>query len=135
LCPCCLVITTFPPSSPFAITPIFFLCHCPDTFSCHYLWPFYSFFFSFLISPFVLRHLPPFFLRAFLLKLYSTMTDIRMSLFCLVDEEATSNAFSVKISSDNTVDDLKNLIKAKKTPRFDDVAADELTLWRVSVPI
>ncbi|KAF9119198.1 hypothetical protein BGX30_004017 [Mortierella sp. GBA39] len=34
----------------------------------------------------------------------------------------------------DAVDDLKNLIKTKKAPRFDDVAADELTLWRVSIP-
>ncbi|KAG0011591.1 hypothetical protein BGZ81_002101, partial [Podila clonocystis] len=34
-----------------------------------------------------------------------------------------------------SVDHLKDLIKAKKAPRFDDIAADELTLWRVSIPI
>ncbi|KAG9064274.1 hypothetical protein KI688_003462 [Linnemannia hyalina] len=30
---------------------------------------------------------------------------------------------------------VKKLIKSEKSPRIDDVAADELTLWRVSVPI
>ncbi|KAF9318936.1 hypothetical protein BG006_003073 [Podila minutissima] len=55
-----------------------------------------------------------------------------LNLFCLVDGEAPSNAFSIKIPSDGTVDDLKDLIKTKKSPRFDDVAPDELTLWRVS---
>ncbi|KAF8924452.1 hypothetical protein BGZ47_004014, partial [Haplosporangium gracile] len=34
----------------------------------------------------------------------------------------------------DAVDDLKSLIKTKKAPRFDDVAAAELSLWRVSVP-
>jgi len=34
-----------------------------------------------------------------------------------------------------TVDHLKNLIKTKKAPEFDDIAADKLTLWRVSIPI
>jgi len=63
------------------------------------------------------------------------MTDNLLTLFCLVDGEATSNAFSVKILSSDTVDDLKDLIKTKKAPRFDDVAADELTLWRVSILI
>lgn len=57
-----------------------------------------------------------------------------MSLLCLVDREATSNAFSIKILSSDTVYDLKELIKTKKAPRFDDVAATELTLWRVSIP-
>ncbi|KAF7727751.1 hypothetical protein EC973_007210 [Apophysomyces ossiformis] len=46
-----------------------------------------------------------------------------------------SSAFSVKVSSADTVDDLKKVIKAEKSPRFDDIAADELKLWRVSIPI
>ncbi|KAF9946559.1 hypothetical protein BGZ72_000228 [Mortierella alpina] len=56
-----------------------------------------------------------------------------MKLFCLVDGESTFNAFPVEIGPDQTIGDLKNLIKTKRTPRFDDVAADELTLWRVSI--
>ncbi|KAF9177171.1 hypothetical protein BGZ50_009045 [Haplosporangium sp. Z 11] len=63
------------------------------------------------------------------------MTNNSFTPLCLVDGEATSNAFSVKIPSNDTVDDLKNLIKAKKTPRFDDITADELTLWRATVAI
>ncbi|KAF9078942.1 hypothetical protein BGX23_005644, partial [Mortierella sp. AD031] len=63
------------------------------------------------------------------------MTDNRFNLFCLVNGEASSNAFSIKIPSTDTVDDLKDLIKTKKAPRFDDVAADELTLWKVSIPV
>ncbi|KAG0049088.1 hypothetical protein BGZ89_004342, partial [Linnemannia elongata] len=33
-----------------------------------------------------------------------------------------------------TVDALKNAIKTKKAPEFDDIAADKLTLWRVAIP-
>lgn len=62
------------------------------------------------------------------------MTDIHLTLFCLVDGEAASNAFSVNIVPSKTIGDLKDLIKTEKTPRFDKVAADELTLWRVSIP-
>ncbi|KAG0195806.1 hypothetical protein BGX28_000580 [Mortierella sp. GBA30] len=62
------------------------------------------------------------------------MTDNRLNVFCLVDGEPKSNAFSVKIDPTETVDSLKNYIKAKKTPEYDDIAADKLTLWRVSVP-
>ncbi|KAG0329172.1 hypothetical protein BG000_000169 [Podila horticola] len=62
------------------------------------------------------------------------MTDNHLSLFCLVDGESTSKAFPVEIESIQTVGHLKKLIKTEKTPRFDDVAADELTLWRVSIP-
>ncbi|KAF9302797.1 hypothetical protein BGZ74_004839 [Mortierella antarctica] len=57
-----------------------------------------------------------------------------LNLFCLVEGEAKSNAFSIEISSDRTVDDLKNLIKAKKKPEFDDIAADKLTLSSVLIP-
>ena len=60
---------------------------------------------------------------------------VNLDLFCLVDGESTSSAFSVKISTEDTVDDLKKLIKTEKSPRFDDIAADELTLWRVSLPV
>ncbi|KAF9080254.1 hypothetical protein BGX23_002406, partial [Mortierella sp. AD031] len=63
------------------------------------------------------------------------MTDNPLILFCLVDGEATSHAFSVDIDRTKTVDHVKKFIKTEKTPRFDDVAADELTLWRVSIPI
>ncbi|KAF9346033.1 hypothetical protein BGX26_002495 [Mortierella sp. AD094] len=41
---------------------------------------------------------------------------------------------SSTIESTETIGDLKDLIKTKKASRFDDVAADELTLWRVSIP-
>ena len=63
------------------------------------------------------------------------MPDNRITLFCLVDGEATSNAFSVKILSSGTVDDLKELIKTKKTNVFSNVDADQLTLWRVFHPV
>ncbi|KAF9536462.1 hypothetical protein EC957_010882 [Mortierella hygrophila] len=47
----------------------------------------------------------------------------------------TSTAFSVEIEPTKTVDHLKNLIKAKKSPEFDTIAADKLTLWRVSISV
>ncbi|KAI9236737.1 MAG: hypothetical protein BYD32DRAFT_437209 [Podila humilis] len=43
--------------------------------------------------------------------------------------------FSVEVDRTKTVDHLKDLIKAKKAPEFDDIAADKLTLWRVSIPV
>ncbi|KAG0197378.1 hypothetical protein BGX28_009119, partial [Mortierella sp. GBA30] len=63
------------------------------------------------------------------------MTDNHLSLFCLVDGEATAYAFSVKILSSDTVDDLKKLIKAENAVDFTDVDAKNLTLWRVSIPV
>ncbi|KAF9299630.1 hypothetical protein BGZ74_008826 [Mortierella antarctica] len=62
------------------------------------------------------------------------MADNCVSLYCLVDGEVMSKAFSVKIQSNDTVGDLKDLIKAKKTNNLHDVDANELTLWNVSVP-
>ncbi|KAF9900519.1 hypothetical protein EC991_007210 [Linnemannia zychae] len=61
------------------------------------------------------------------------MVNNPLTLFCLVDGESTSNAFSVEIDSTKTVDGLMKLIKAEKAPRFDDVAADELALWNVFI--
>ncbi|KAF9336882.1 hypothetical protein BG006_006990 [Podila minutissima] len=60
------------------------------------------------------------------------MTDNHLTLFCLVDGEATSRAFSVDIDRTKSVGHLKKLVKSEK-PRFDDIVADELSLWRISV--
>ncbi|KAG0275521.1 hypothetical protein BGZ95_008698 [Linnemannia exigua] len=57
-----------------------------------------------------------------------------LTLFCLVDGEATTTAFSIKTSSNNTVYDLKNHIKAKKYNDFSGTDANNLTLWCVTVP-
>ncbi|KAG9063267.1 hypothetical protein KI688_004871 [Linnemannia hyalina] len=46
------------------------------------------------------------------------MADNHLTLFCLVDGEDTSNAFSIKIPSSDTIDDLPNLIMAKKTMAY-----------------
>ncbi|KAG0258894.1 hypothetical protein DFQ27_004402 [Actinomortierella ambigua] len=61
------------------------------------------------------------------------MNNNNMTIFCLVDGEA--NAFSVEIDPTKPVDALKKLIKAAVTPRFDDIASNKLTLWKVSIPI
>ncbi|KAI1292366.1 hypothetical protein EDD11_008793 [Mortierella claussenii] len=63
------------------------------------------------------------------------MADNHIGLYCLVDGVAPSNAFPVDIESTKTIGNLKDLIKTKKAPRFDDVAADELNLWHVSIPV
>ncbi|KAG0308800.1 hypothetical protein BGZ99_001057 [Dissophora globulifera] len=45
------------------------------------------------------------------------------------------NAFSVSLDSASSVADLRDLIKAKKPVAFADIDADELSLWRVSIPV
>ncbi|KAG0277039.1 hypothetical protein BGZ95_006634 [Linnemannia exigua] len=62
------------------------------------------------------------------------MDNNLLTLFCLVDGEATTNAFPVEAESTKTIGNLKELIKTKKTNDFQDVDADKLTLWRVSIP-
>ncbi|KAG0277030.1 hypothetical protein BGZ95_006653 [Linnemannia exigua] len=63
------------------------------------------------------------------------MTYTPLTLFCLVDNEVTAQAFSVEIDRTKTVDHLRDLIKAKQSPDFDDIVAKSLTLWCVSIPI
>ncbi|KAF9310238.1 hypothetical protein BG003_008776, partial [Podila horticola] len=64
-----------------------------------------------------------------------TMADIHHTLFCLVDGEATSNAFPIEIMPTKTIGHLKDLIKVKKPNDFRDIDANNLTLWRVTIPI
>ncbi|KAF9536709.1 hypothetical protein EC957_009924 [Mortierella hygrophila] len=61
------------------------------------------------------------------------MTDNLLTLFCLVDGDSVP--FSVDIDASKTVDHLKDAIKDKKAPEFDDIAPDKLVLWRVSIPL
>ncbi|KAF9991340.1 hypothetical protein BGZ79_004650, partial [Entomortierella chlamydospora] len=63
------------------------------------------------------------------------MSGDLLNLFCLVDGEPTSNAFPVSISRTSTVGELKKIIRTEKSPEFDDIAADKLAVWRVSIPV
>lgn len=63
---------------------------------------------------------------------YTMNNTIR--LYCLVRGESADRAFPVDIYVSDLVGNLKELIKKKKSPRFDTIAADELTLWKVSIP-
>lgn len=65
------------------------------------------------------------------LVLRNTMTDNLLCLFCVVNGESMS--FSVEIDWAKTVDHLKKAIKAEKSPQFDDVTTNEITLWHVSI--
>ncbi|KAF8933211.1 hypothetical protein BGZ47_010965 [Haplosporangium gracile] len=54
------------------------------------------------------------------------MTNNRLTLFCLVDGEGTSNAFSVEIESTKTIGDFKRLIKIDEIPiLFNNIAKKE----------
>ena len=60
-----------------------------------------------------------------------------IKLFCLEKGKtpAAQHAFPVNISREETVGDLKKLIKAEKTPHFDNFPADNLRLWQVEIPV
>lgn len=55
-----------------------------------------------------------------------------ITIFCVVDGESTP--FSIDVSPDDTVGNLKDLIK-NKTKQFGDIAAKELILWKVLIPV
>ncbi|KAF9904571.1 hypothetical protein EC991_002560 [Linnemannia zychae] len=63
------------------------------------------------------------------------MDNSLLTLFCLVDGRPSSRAFEIEVSKSRTIAHLKDLIKAKQTPAFDDITVDQLTLWRVSIQI
>ena len=57
-----------------------------------------------------------------------------ITLFCLVHGNTFRNAFSVKIKKNETVYDLKKVIKKNKPNDFANIDADRLTLWKVDIP-
>ena len=57
-----------------------------------------------------------------------------ITLFCLVKGNTSEKAFSVKISRDEPISELKKAIKAEKAPEFNNFPADKLKLWNVKIP-
>ncbi|KAF9195849.1 hypothetical protein BGZ49_002952 [Haplosporangium sp. Z 27] len=55
-----------------------------------------------------------------------------IKLFCIIDGESTP--ISIKIRTDETVDDIKKAIKKEKAIQLADIDADKLDLWKVSIP-
>ncbi|CAG8647598.1 6639_t:CDS:1, partial [Paraglomus occultum] len=60
-----------------------------------------------------------------------------IKLFCLEKGKtpAVQHAFPVNISREETVGDLKKVIKAEKQNDFARVDADKLKLWKVEIPV
>jgi hypothetical protein len=60
-----------------------------------------------------------------------------LKLFCVVEAEkmAWNNVFPIEIDSRKTVGDLKVAIKEMKRPKFDNIPAYNLTLFKVSIPV
>jgi hypothetical protein len=56
-----------------------------------------------------------------------------LSLNCLLVNDDSTQAFTVKIPKTDNISILKELIKGKKTPHLDHLAASELILWKVGL--
>ncbi|KAF9336082.1 hypothetical protein BG006_009776 [Podila minutissima] len=62
------------------------------------------------------------------------MADNRVSLYCLVDGDLISKALALAIPSTETVGQLRATIYLCTPVWFKDLGAEDLTLWRVSIP-
>jgi hypothetical protein len=57
-----------------------------------------------------------------------------LHLNCWVHGEDVGQIFQIHIANTESVSTLKEVIKDKKKPELDHVAASSLTLWKVSIP-
>lgn len=66
----------------------------------------------------------------------TTMLPRELSLNCIVFEGQPSykHLFSIQIAAEHTVELLKEAIKNKKRKAFQNIDADDLELWSVSIP-
>ena len=62
------------------------------------------------------------------------VAPVALNLNCWVRGEDSSRIFSVEIGRDKNVASLKEAIKEKKKAVFDNVDADSLVVWKVSIP-
>ena len=56
-----------------------------------------------------------------------------LSLNCLIHGEVPEKMFTVKVPKTDNVSILKDLIKEKKAPHLNHVAASDLDLWKVDL--
>jgi len=57
-----------------------------------------------------------------------------ITLFCLIKGNTSEKAFSVKISRDEPISELKGAIKAKNPQTFANVDTKDIKLWKVTIP-
>jgi hypothetical protein len=63
------------------------------------------------------------------------MPPLTLELNCFVLGDDPNRVFPIKIDSTESVGTLKKVIKDKKKPDFDQVPADALKVWKVSIPV
>src|SRR3954469_10244079 len=54
-------------------------------------------------------------------------------LVCLIFGDPIENTFTIEISKNKQINDLKNAIKEKTEHRFEKIDANELELWKVNI--
>ncbi|KAG0265077.1 hypothetical protein BG011_005480 [Mortierella polycephala] len=57
-----------------------------------------------------------------------------LALSCVINGEAASNAFKVKLDRNSDVGDLKDKVVAKAWKVFGDIDAKNLATWQVMIP-
>ena len=60
------------------------------------------------------------------------MSGTIIKLFCWVIHTRIDQAFPIKVGNDDDWGSVKDAIKEKMKPEFDDIAASTLKLWKVS---
>lgn len=58
-----------------------------------------------------------------------------IELFCYVIGDEANDVFAIEISSSRSVAHLKDSIRDELKPRFDNIPANKLVLWKVSIPV
>ena len=64
-----------------------------------------------------------------------SLESTMLTLICYVRDDNCKQAFEVEIDKAKSVSTLRDAIKEKTRPKFDDISADSLSLWKASVPI
>ena len=64
-----------------------------------------------------------------------SLQSTTLTLFCYLRGDHYTQTFPVEIDKEKSAGYLKEVIKEKKRPKFDNLPADSLFLWNVSVPI
>jgi Crinkler effector protein N-terminal domain len=62
-----------------------------------------------------------------------SLESAMLTLFCYLRGDDYRQVFPVEINKGKSASHLKEAIKEKKRPKFDDIPADSLALWKVSV--
>lgn len=60
---------------------------------------------------------------------------VALELYCYVLGDNPSQIFCVKLPNTSNIANLRKVIKAEKSPKFQDVVSDELIIWSAIVPV